>query len=208
MSTATAHTSSGNFPPTRSSLLVRLRNASDAEVWGIFHAQYQRLVFHVCLKAGLGQQDAEDVAQESMSAVAKAMPAFTLDRSKGSFRGWLRQITSHKVADFLRKKYREGAVRAELPESVFETRAEEITINETLWDEEWQSYLLHNAMETVGLTASTTSMQIFHMSVVQGWSVEQIRATLGLNRAQVYVARYRIGLSVKREIARLRKELD
>ena len=205
MSTAT---NTDPFPPTRSSLLARVRNASDAVGWRIFHEQYARLVFHVCAKAGLRKEDAEDVAQEALAAVAKSISTFTLDRAKGSFRGWLRQITTHKVADFLRKKYREGAVRVELPPEVFDVRADETLINDAVWDEEWQAYLLREALETVGRDTSTRAMQIFHMSAVQGLSVEQIRETLGLSRTQVYLAKYRVGSLGKKEIARLRKELD
>lgn len=206
MPSSTTH--SDRFPATRSSLIARVRNASDVVGWRIFHAQYQRLVFHVCSKAGLRREDAEDVSQEALAAVAKSIAEFTLDRSKGSFRGWLRHITAHKIADFLRKKYREGASRVELPAEVFDVRAGEATICDEVWDEEWRSYLLRQALEAVEKDASARSMQIFHMSAVQGLSVEQIRETLGLSRTQVYLAKYRVGSLVKKEIARLRKELD
>ena len=50
-------TSTDDFPLTRSSLLSRVRHPSDAESWRVFHAQYERLVFQVCLKAGLKKED-------------------------------------------------------------------------------------------------------------------------------------------------------
>jgi RNA polymerase sigma factor (sigma-70 family) len=196
------------FPDTRSSLIARVHDSADVEGWRIFHAQYARLVFHVCVKAGLRKEDAEDVSQEALAAVAKSMAEFVLDRSKGSFRSWLRQITAYKVADFLRKKYREGAVRLELPPEVFDERANEASITEAVWDEEWQSYILHKALELAAGNTSAKSMQIFHLITINGWSVEQIRETLRVSRTQVYLAKYRVGLLVKREIARLRKELE
>ena len=55
---------------------------------------------------------------------------------------------------------------------------------------------------------SARSLQIFHLGAVNGWSTEQIRATLGLGRTPGYLARYRVGLVVKKEVARLRKELE
>jgi DNA-directed RNA polymerase specialized sigma24 family protein len=125
------------YPATRSSLLSRVRHPSDVEGWREFHTQYQRLVFSVCLNAGLGQQDAEDVSQEALAAVAKALPAFTLDRKKGAFRGWLYRITSNKVNDFLRKKYREGAVRSDVPSFLKEGVADDADLIGTVWDAEW-----------------------------------------------------------------------
>lgn len=201
-------TTTDEFPLTRSSLLSRVRHPSDAESWRVFHAQYERLVFHVCLKAGLKKEDAEDVAQEALAAVAAQMPEFRLDRSKGSFRGWLYRITSNKVADFLRKKYREGAVRTELSPEMLEAAPDGEAVIEAAWDEEWHGYLLGRALENVKDQVSARSLQIFHLGAVSGWSTEQIRATLGLGRTPVYLARYRVGLLVKKEIARLRKELE
>jgi RNA polymerase sigma factor (sigma-70 family) len=204
-----SQTSTDDFSPaTRSSLLSRVRHASDAESWKAFHSQYERMVYQVCLKAGLNKEDAEDVAQETLAAVAAKMPEFELDRTKGSFRGWLYRITSNKVADFMRKKYREGAVRVQLPEGDLEATADHADLLEKAWDEEWCSYMLLRALERVKEHVSARSMQIFHLSAVKGWGIDQIRSTLGLGRTPVYLARYRVGLLIKKEIARLRKELE
>lgn len=202
-------THSDPFPPTRSSLLSRVKHPSDAEGWRQFHQQYARLVFQVCLKAGLKKEDADDVAQDTLAAVAKQMPEFQLDRSRGSFRGWLHRITSNKVADFLRRHYREAAVRGEPPEGgVDETAGHVASAIDEAWDGEWRDYLLQRALEKVQGQVSARSMQIFHLSAVNGWSVEKIRSTLGLARTPVYLARYRVGSLVKKEIARLRRELE
>lgn len=53
-------------------------------------------------------QDAEDVVQETLAAACSAQ-AYPQDAVR--FRAWLLAIARHKVADFLRKKYR----RAEVP---------------------------------------------------------------------------------------------
>lgn len=62
------------FLPTRSSLLSRLKHASDAAGWREFVDNYGRLVFQVCLRSGLHRQEAEDVVQETITAVAQQMP--------------------------------------------------------------------------------------------------------------------------------------
>src|SRR6188768_1003639 len=81
-----------SFLPTRSSLLSRLKNASDAASWQAFVDNYGRLIFHVCLRSGLNRQEAEDVVQETVSAVSQQMPKFAYDRDKGSFKGWLARV--------------------------------------------------------------------------------------------------------------------
>jgi RNA polymerase sigma factor (sigma-70 family) len=199
--------------PTRSSLLSRLRHASDAGGWHTFHEQYMRLIFHVCMKSGLAKEDAEDVAQETLAAVAKQMPEFQHDRARGSFRGWLYRITANKVADFLRRKYRENAVRGALPQmpdgrtGPVESLPDEDHIS-AAWDDEWRSHIMERALQRVQGRLSARTMQIFHLSAVKGWSADQIRETLRVGRAAIYLARHRAGRLVKKEIERLREELE
>jgi len=66
--------SNDDFLPTRSSLLSRLQHASDAAGWREFVDNYGALVFQVCRRSGLQRQEAEEVVQETMTAVARQMP--------------------------------------------------------------------------------------------------------------------------------------
>jgi RNA polymerase sigma-70 factor (ECF subfamily) len=196
------------YPATHSSLLSRMRDPGDGKSWAEFHQQYRGLVMRVIQKAGLGAQDAEDVAQEALAAVAKAIPDFVLDRTKGSFRGWLYRITSNKLSDFLRTKYRRHRHLHEGQTSHLEAQADPIDLMEKAWDGEWQAFLLERALERVKEQTTSRAFQIFHLSAVKQWSTEQIMENLGINRTSIYLARYRLGLLVKKEIAKLRRELD
>lgn len=40
--------------------------------------------------------------------MAKPMPGFRHDRTQGTSKGWLLQITKRRIADALRKRYRDG----------------------------------------------------------------------------------------------------
>lgn len=201
------------FLPTRSSLLSRLRNASDAAGWQDFFTNYGRLIHRTCLRSGLTAQEAEDVTQETVIAVAKKMPDFEYDRSRGSYKAWLWRVTRNHVAMFLRRKYREGARRAELPASVpgEPPAIENIAAADepdAAWEEEWRSHLLQRALERVRGRISARTWQIFHLSTVMGWTVERIRESLRCSRTQIYLARHRAGSLVKRELDALRRELE
>ena len=54
---------SRGWAPTRRSLVNRLRNRSDQESWREFFNTYWKLIYAVALKAGLTDQEAEDVVQ-------------------------------------------------------------------------------------------------------------------------------------------------
>ncbi|MES2708652.1 MAG: sigma-70 family RNA polymerase sigma factor [Verrucomicrobiota bacterium] len=204
-----------DFLPTRSSLLSRLRDSSDAESWRHFLDHYGRLIFQVCLRSGLTRQESEEVVQETVTSVSRTLPKFQYDRSKGSFKGWLARVTRNHIADFLTRKTRDAARRVELPAEQAQSLAADPDVRnggrpdlDAVWESEWRGHLLARALARVEETVSTKSIQIFQLSAVQGWSIEEIAASLRVPRARIYLARHRVGRLVKREIERLRKELE
>jgi RNA polymerase sigma factor (sigma-70 family) len=199
-----------SFLPTRSSLLSRLKNASDALSWQLFVDQYGRLIYQVCMRTGLQRQEAEEVVQETLTAVSQQMPKFTYDRTKGSFKSWLSRVTRNHIADFLTKKSRESARRVEMPEEQMTGTAGAAVVQELdlVWESEWRQHLLDRALQRVQENVAARNIQIFQLSAVQGWSTEEIAKSLGISRAGVYLARHRVGRLVAREVEALRRELE
>jgi len=215
MDATPAGSADDSFLPTRSSLLSRLKNASDAAGWQYFVDNYGRLIFQFCLRAGLTRQEAEELVQETVAAVAKQMPRFEYDRSRGSFKGWLARVTRNHIADFLEKKTREAARRVDMPEAQADrvSAQDEIVAGgsesmDALWESEWRQHLMTRALRCVQQKLPARSVQIFQMSALDGWSTEKIAAALCLSRPQVYLARHRAARLVKKEIERLKKELE
>src|SRR5215207_4430396 len=89
---------------TRKSLLERLKDWDDGASWKEFFDTYWRLIFAVARRSGLTETEAQDVVQETIIAVAKKMPAFHYDRSIGTFKGYLMQLTRSRIADHFRRK--------------------------------------------------------------------------------------------------------
>src|SRR6266699_3258662 len=98
---------------TRSTLLSRLRNLDDQESWRVFFDRYWELLYNVAKQSGLGEPEAQDVVQETVISVAKAMPDFRYDPARGSFKQWLLRITGRRIMDHLRRTYRQP-LRAEV----------------------------------------------------------------------------------------------
>src|SRR5712671_639223 len=61
---------------TRWSLVARMKNPEDQETWSEFADLYRGLIFGVARKAGLREEEAKDVVQETMAAVAKNIGGF------------------------------------------------------------------------------------------------------------------------------------
>jgi DNA-directed RNA polymerase specialized sigma24 family protein len=58
----------------------------------------------VALKSGLSEAEAQEVVQETLLRVAKKVKDFQYDRARGSFKGWLLQLTGWQIANQSRKR--------------------------------------------------------------------------------------------------------
>src|SRR5206468_7504245 len=85
---------------TQPSLLVRIRDARDAEAWQQFVGVYAPLVYGYGRRRGLQDSDAADLTQEVLRSVAMAAGRFEYDPERGTFRGWLFTVLRHKLHNF------------------------------------------------------------------------------------------------------------
>jgi len=89
---------------TRPSLLARLKDWSQQTAWREFDHDYAPLLRNVARKAGLTDAEADEVAQESLIAVAKKIGEFKHAGNRGSFRAWLYQQARWRIADQFRER--------------------------------------------------------------------------------------------------------
>ncbi len=197
-----------DFIPTRQSLLSRLRSWDDHESWRDFFDTYGRFIYGIARRSGLADAEAQDVVQDTLLAVAKQMPGFKYDPSLGSFKGWLQQITRRRVFDHLRKRRpeelqaRDGSAGDSL-----EDLADKTTPGfDALWETEWQEHLLRTAIARVKRKTHPRQFQMFDLYVTQQWPMKAVMDTLGVNAAQVYMAKMRISRLIKAEVRLLRSQ--
>jgi len=200
--------------PTRASLLSRLRNLGDSDSWRTFFETYWRLLYNVARKSGLADAESQDVVQETVIAVARKMPGFHYDPTKGSFKQWLLLITRRRIQDHLRRVYRSLPVTDESAEDRT-ARIERVPADslppdaaiEAAWEAEWHDNIYQAALARVRQRANPKHYQVFDACVIQGLPAAEVARMLGLNAAQVYLARHRVSQAVKRATAEVEKEL-
>jgi RNA polymerase sigma-70 factor (ECF subfamily) len=86
-------------------LLDRARSG-DEEAWSCVVFLYGPLVYKWCRKRGLSRESARDVSQEVFEVVARKLLEFRRTSVSDTFRGWLRSISDHKIADYWREHYK------------------------------------------------------------------------------------------------------
>lgn len=199
--------------PTRGSLLSRLKNWEDGESWRTFFDTYWRLIYHFSIRSGLDHQEAEEVVQETVVAVAKNIGKFRYDPKVCRFKTWLLRVTRSKIANqFARRARQPVAADVRGPDDSRTTPLlNRLPDNHSdplarTWEEEWQKILMDAAIRRVKRRVSIEQYQMFDLFVLKAWPASEVARTLRVTIGHVYVAKYRVSKLIRKEVEALEAE--
>ena len=198
---------------TSSSLLRGLKDWNNQEIWRRFFETYGGFIFNMASKCGLTPTEAEDVRQDIILSVMKSMKHFEYNRDRGSFKGWLIQLTRWRIADQLNKRdFCLDHGRATSP-----TRDGTATVErcadpakpefEKLSDLSYESNLLRSAARNLQPKIDPKHFEIFELVFFKQWPVAKVAAHVGVSVGLVYLTKHRVRNLMKKEVLRLRKDL-
>ena len=197
--------------PTRASLIHRLKNWQDSASWQDFFKVYWKLIYGVARKAGLNDDEAQDVVQETLISVAKHMPTFKYDPSIGSFKAWLLNMTRWRIIGQFRKRQSaaphvesDTTQRTATVEAAPDPNAQDL---EAVWEAEWESNLLHAAMDNLKRRIDPQRWQVFEFYVHKEWLPEKVAERFQISVDQVYQIKHRVTEALRSEVTRLEKEM-
>ncbi|MDX2148254.1 MAG: sigma-70 family RNA polymerase sigma factor [Planctomycetota bacterium] len=183
------------FTQTHITLLHRVAQHDDA-AWAEFLARYGELIRGFCRRYGVQPADVDDVQQDVLLSLTKAMPGFEYDPARGRFRGYLKTVVVHACQRRLQQRTIQNPAPGALAESVtgpLEAHpAPRGDAEDNRWEAEWRQYHLRMAMRTIRAEFSETDVEAFDRYAVAGEGVEQVAADLGISRDAVYQAKSRI----------------
>ncbi len=189
---------------TRQSLITRLTNWDDQLKWQEFFETYWRLIYSVATRAGLRDDEAQEVVQETCISVARNIASYNAKLSP--FKAWLLSMTRWRITDQLRKRRpghtthddsRHTAPIDRIPDSAK-------TLDET-WEDEWQRNLLDAGIARLKRKVDAKQFQIFDCVAIKGWTAGETAKRLSVNIAQVYLTKHRLKAMLKKEIRALEK---
>lgn len=197
---------------TRRSLILKLADWQDQRSWDEFYRTYWRLIYSVAIQAGLREQEAWDVVQETVLTIAKQAKKNLYDPGRGSFKTWLWNVTRWRINDQFRLRRKDTASGAETEQGEsspldFVTDSGEASF-EKIWEREWQENMMKAALERVKMKVSPRQFQIFDYNVIRGMKAGEVHRKLGVSIAQVYLAKHRVGSLLNKEIRYLRSQED
>lgn len=191
---------------TSYTLLTRVRDVNDQQAWNEFVECYAPKIFVWCRRFHLQESDASDVTQEVLVKLVGAMQSFVYDPARGSFRGWLKTITTNAVRDLGRTWQRNGRAvgdtnLSQLLESLEDPEA--VRVLEDVIEGAHQQQILQEAATQVALRVQPHTWKAYQLTAVEQRPAAQVARELQMRISEVYVAKSRVMKMLRETIALL-----
>lgn len=186
---------------TTTALLQGLHDDEGNAAWEVLDRRYRPIVIGLARRLGLNDQDALDVAQDTMIRVLDEYRDGRYDRERGRMRSWLLSIARTKIADVYRKR----AVRREARgESAMVTIPKDQEL-EDIWATERRFVVLREALADLQANSKTSdrSIQAFEMLVFHRRAVSDVAKELDMSENDVYLAKSRVAKKLKETVQQL-----
>jgi RNA polymerase sigma-70 factor (ECF subfamily) len=188
-----------DYPETRASLIVRLRDDADQAAWREFVEIYRPVVFRLARRRGLQDADADDLAQQVLAAVAGAVGRWEPDPARGRFRAWLNRIAHNQIINALTRQAPDRAAGGDA-DRLADQAAPQGPDSELLRTEYRREVFQWAARQVRGEFRADT-WQAFWQTAVDGRPVTVVAAELGKGPGAVYTARGRVMRRLREKIA-------
>ncbi len=184
---------------TSVSLIGRVRDTRDDSSWGEFAGLYEGLIRRWLSVQGVQGQDADDILQEVMSYVFRALPKFEHNGQTGAFRNWLRQVTSNRLREFWRGRKRHPKAGDRDIGEIADQLADDKSGVSRVWREEYDSYMIDYLLSRVADRFQENSITAFQKIVLEQQPAKDVADQLGMSLGAVRVAQSRV-LRAMREL--------
>jgi RNA polymerase sigma factor (sigma-70 family) len=182
------------WPNTRVTLLNRIRDVEDHKAWVEFVALYGPLVYAFARKRLPHDEDAADIMQEVLLAIAKGK----YDRQKGPLHKWLLTVSLNKIRDFFAHRGHIEFSAADLDEVPAKVADE--------WERQHNQWLFDRAADLVRNDTKPALWQAFWLTAVEEKSGKEAARALGLTVGNVFSAKSRIMTKLKEIVAQFQGE--
>lgn len=180
-----------NMPETRDSLIIQIQAPENRDAWDEFTQIYRPVVYRLARGRGLQDADAEDLTQQVLMSVARAVPQWQRNPNT-RFRHWLNRIAKNAILNALTRGRRElGVGGSEFLNTVNNLPHQDNDVESQI-EHEYQRQLYRRAAEIVRDSVNEDTWLAFLFTVVEGESTEAVANRLGKTIGNVHAARSRL----------------
>ncbi len=176
------------------SLIERVRDPHDSASWRRLVDLYTPLI-RQWLRRSVADSDADDLIQEILGAMLRAMPSFEHSGRPGAFRHWLRTTTGYHLSAFWKSRKSRGQAQPFVWDELQEPESE---LGRT-WDREHDEFVARRLLLMIEPEFSPTTWLAFKRQVLDGLKAAEVAAEMETTVNAVLLAKSRV-------LARLRQE--
>jgi RNA polymerase sigma-70 factor (ECF subfamily) len=189
------------FTTVSSTILVQgLHEPNNESAWRQFSTRYEPMLLAFACRAGLRDEDAQDVVQETLVAFLEDFRQGKFDRDKGRLRSWLQGIAFNRIKRARRRlARREVQVVDPSGATGFMNRVPDDHELTDIFDAEWRRAVMAECLQEARRLVDAGTFKAFELYALKGWPAEKVAEHLGMSRNAVYISKTRV-LSHLREL--------
>ena len=190
---------------TTTQLLSGLKDPANGTAWTELDARYRPILVRFARQLGCAGDDAEELAQHTLTEFSRAYAAGKYDRERGRLRSWLLGI-ARNVASELRRK-RAAAVGG--VDSLLEQIPDDARMSQ-IWEQEREQAIFAEALARLRNATQTdaATLQAFELYAIHGMPVKEVAQRCGLSVDSIYVAKNRLTKRLRELVTELTGAYD
>jgi RNA polymerase sigma factor (sigma-70 family) len=188
-------------PETRPSLLVRLADHADQAAWLEFAEVYAPVIRRLALRRGLQPADADDLTQQVLTSVSKAIDRWQNDPGRARFRTWLHRVAQNAIINALVRRAPDRASGDTGIQNRLQNAPAAEGPRSDLLKLELRREVFRWAAERIRNEFRPDTWNAFWLTAVDEKSVEEVAAELNMSAGAIYAARSRIMRRLKEKVA-------
>jgi RNA polymerase sigma factor (sigma-70 family) len=196
----------GSTPETRPSLLIRVRDPADQAAWQEFVEIYQPVILRLARQKGMQAADADDVAQEILVAVARAVEQREHDPKRAKFRTWLGRVAHNAILNALTRVRQDRGSGDPALLAVLDQRESRTGPDSDLLRLEHRREVFRWAVRQVRKEFQQTTWDAFWLTAIEGRTVEAVAEELAKNPGAIYAARSRVMRRILEKVTEYEQE--
>ncbi len=180
------------WPETSESLMLRVKDPSDAVAWSTLLDIYRPVVLRMAASRGMQATDAEDLAQGVFISIARNVENWEVGEGLPPFRVWLCRIARNAIVNAItRRRPDTAAGSTSVQQLLAEVPERDAGVTEELLQDSRREAFRWAASE-IKHEFKPATWSMFWQTSVDGRPIAEVAKELGRTTGAVYLARCRV----------------
>ena len=191
---------------TTTAMLEGQHDSENAELWEAFDRRYRPILVGFARNLGVGDVDAADIAQETLSRFVHEYREGKYDRTRGRLGAWLVGIARYRILDLRRKL---SGRRQIVDDDAVAVLDDERHLTQ-VWENERKQAVLQEAMHELRTNSRTDprTIEMFELLMVHGLTTQAVAEQMDVTDHDVYLAKSRVAQRLRTIVERIEAEYD